>query len=242
MDEKTRPTACRRSEPYTRRAQAAVLTARKQAAADAARVDQARAVLVMADAKVRVADASFEKAQVMVAYTKITSPYDGVDRRTATSIAVRFIRTPDQGGQIPLLCVDRMDLMHVVVQIPEQGSAVYAIPATRPRSGSMLCRITLLKGDHLTRRGCRRSGNTHHAGSKLICRTRPGLIRDGMYGKVDIELEPAPAGVTISSACLVGDQQHGKSQVFVVQQGKARLTAREGGQGYRRLCRSPGGA
>ncbi len=51
-----------------------------------------------------------------------------------------------------------------------------------------------------------------------------GLIRDGMYGKVDIELEPAPAGVTISSACLVGDEQHGKSQVFVVQQGKARLT------------------
>ncbi len=114
------------AEAAVREASSAVLTARKQAAADAARVDQARADLVMADAKVRVADASFEKAQVMVAYTKITSPYDGVITRR-NFYRGAFIRAPDQGGQIPLLCVDRMDLMRVVVQIPDKE-----VPYTNP--------------------------------------------------------------------------------------------------------------
>jgi multidrug efflux pump subunit AcrA (membrane-fusion protein) len=49
------------------------------------------------------------------------------------------------------------------------------------------------------------------------------LLRDHMYGRVDIELEKAPDGVSIPSACLVGNVTDGKARAFVVEEGKARL-------------------
>jgi RND family efflux transporter MFP subunit len=208
------------AEGAVRAAHRAVLTARQQAAADEARVAQARADLVMAQAKVRVAEASLEKAQVMVAYTKITSPYDGVITRR-NFYRGAFIRAPDQGGQIPLLCVDRMDLMRVVVQIPDRE-----VPYTNPGDKAKV-RLDALP-DHafagqISRVADAEDPETRAMRIEIDLPNPAGLIRDGMYGKVDIELEPAPAGVTISSACLVGNEQHGKSQLFVVKEGKARL-------------------
>jgi HlyD family secretion protein len=208
------------AEGASRAARSAVRTAQQQAVADAARVDQARADLLMSQAKVRVAEASLEKAQVMVAYTKITSPYDGVITRR-NFYRGAFIRTPDQGGQIPLLCVDRIDLMRVVVQIPDRE-----VPYSNPGDKAKV-RLDALP-DHafagqISRVADAEDPETRAMRIEIDLPNQAGLIRDGMYGKVDIELEPAPAGVTISSACLVGNEQHGKGQVFVVQQGKARL-------------------
>jgi multidrug efflux pump subunit AcrA (membrane-fusion protein) len=48
-------------------------------------------------------------------------------------------------------------------------------------------------------------------------------IRDHMYGRVEIELGSPLAGVTVPSACLVGDTSAGKSQLFVVIDGHAKL-------------------
>jgi multidrug efflux pump subunit AcrA (membrane-fusion protein) len=49
------------------------------------------------------------------------------------------------------------------------------------------------------------------------------LIRDHMYGRVEIELEEAPHGVTIPSSSLVGDVIDGKGQLFVVVDALAKL-------------------
>jgi RND family efflux transporter MFP subunit len=208
------------AEGAVRAAHAAIRTAQQQAAADAAKVEQARADSLMAQAKVRVAQASLEKAQVMVLYTKITSPYDGVITHR-NFYRGAFIRTPDQGGQIPLLCVDRMDLMRVVVQIPDRE-----VPYTQPGDKATV-RLDALPNQafvgKISRVADAEDPETRAMRIEIDLPNPSGLIRDGMYGKVDIELEPAPAGVTIPSACLVGNEEHGKSEVFVVEQGKARL-------------------
>jgi HlyD family secretion protein len=208
------------AEAAEREAHSAVLTARQQAAADAARVEQARADLLMAQAKVRVAEASLEKAQVMVAYTKITSPYDGVVTRR-NFYRGAYIRTPDQGGQIPLLCVDRMDKMRIIVQIPDRE-----VPYTQPGDKAKV-RLDALPNlafsGEISRVADSEDPATRAMRVEIDLPNPAGLIRDAMYGKVDIELEPAPAGVTIPSACLVGDSQRGQAEVFLVQQGKVRL-------------------
>jgi len=49
------------------------------------------------------------------------------------------------------------------------------------------------------------------------------IVRDQMYGRVEITLDEALHGVTIPSACLVGDAADGKGQVYVVENGRAKL-------------------
>jgi RND family efflux transporter MFP subunit len=51
------------------------------------------------------------------------------------------------------------------------------------------------------------------------------IIRDGMYGQVEIELEPAAPGITIPSACLFGAAKAGEAKVFIAADGKVRLTS-----------------
>ena len=120
-----------------------------------------------------------------------------------------------------MLFVDRMDLMRVVVQIPDRE-----VPYTQPGDKATV-RLDALPNQafvgQISRVADAEDPETRAMRIEIDLPNPAGLIRDGMYGKVDIELEPAPAGVTIPSACLVGNEQHGKSQVFIVQQGKARL-------------------
>ena len=101
-----------------RSAQAAVVTARAQLSAAEARVEQAKADVGSARADVDAAAADLAKAEVLLDYTRITSPYDGV-------VTLRnfhegdFIRSASEGGLIPVLSVKRNDLMRVIILVPD---------------------------------------------------------------------------------------------------------------------------
>jgi HlyD family secretion protein len=161
-----------------------------------------------------VLEAQHNRSKVMASYTQITSPYDGVITSRNFHRGA-FVRSPEQGGQIPLLSVDRTDLMRVQVRIPERevpyiqpGDRVkvrfdalphreFTVPVSRiaqsqdPASRTMLAEIDLENPDH--------------------------EIRDQMYGRVEIALDDALKGVTIPSTCLVGDVSNSQGQVFVVE-------------------------
>ncbi|HEY5313530.1 MAG TPA: efflux RND transporter periplasmic adaptor subunit [Pirellulales bacterium] len=203
-----------------RAAHSAVLTAQQQVAAAEARVESARADLLVSKAKVRVAEANVGKAQVMVAYTQITSPYDGVVTHRNFHRGA-FIRAPDQGGQVPLLVVERTDLMRIVVQIPDRE-----VPFTQPGDPATIRFDALpripFKG-RVARIAESEDLDTRTMRVEIDLPNPKGLLRDAMYGRVEIELEPAHGGVTIPSACFVGDIQDGKAKVFVVEQGVVRL-------------------
>ena len=47
-----------------------------------------------------------------------------------------------------------------------------------------------------------------------------GLLRDGMYGRAIIELEPPSNNLTIPSTCLIQQDGHGEGAVFVVRDSK----------------------
>src|SRR5262249_44122546 len=109
-----------------RAAPAAIPSAEGVVAASAAKVEQAEADVLDAEAAVKVAAADLEKAQVMVKFATIVSNYDGV-------IAQRnyfphdFIKSANQGSQLPLFVVERTDKMRVVVQVPDRD-----VPYTDP--------------------------------------------------------------------------------------------------------------
>ena len=185
-----------------RAAHSAVLTAQQQVAAAEARVESARADLLVSKAKVRVAEASVGKAKVMVSYTQITSPYDGVITHRNFHRGA-FIRSADQGGEMPLLIVDRTDLMRIVVQIPDREVPFTCSPVIRPRSASTPCRARRSRAASPASPKAK-TDESRPCGSKSTCRIPTADSRRHVRPRGD-RTGPAHGGVTIPSACFAGD-------------------------------------
>jgi RND family efflux transporter MFP subunit len=203
-----------------RAAQSSVVAAEQQALAAESRVALAKADLDVTKAKLRVAESQLERVKVIAGYTRIVSPYDGV-------VTLRnfhrgaYIRSPDQGGQVPLLAVDYTDRMRVLVRIPERE-----VPFIQAGDKAAV-KFDALPSREFTGTVARIAESEDSATRTMLAEVdvdNPDhVIRDHMYGRVEIELEAAPQGVTIPSHCLVGDVVDDSGQVFVVEDGVARL-------------------
>jgi HlyD family secretion protein len=204
-----------------RAARAAILTAKAQVTADAAKVDQALADVTDADAAIKVADAELARAQVLVKFATIVSPYDGVVTQR-NYFRGDFVKAATEGGSpLPMFMVERTDKMRVVVQIPDRD-----VPYADPGDPATV-EIDALPGRKFEAK-ISRIGNSEDAQTRLMrveidLPNPQGRIRKGMYGRVTILLEKAGDGLSIPSAALVGKVNEGKAAVYVVRSGKALL-------------------
>jgi len=198
--------------------EAAIRTAQADVEAKKAKVAQAEADVKNAQAKVKVATAALNKAKVFVAYLKIVSPYDGIITHRSFHIGA-FIRAADQGGQTPLLTVARMDLMRVVVRIPERF-----VPITDP-GDSALVELDALAGHKFTGKVSRIANSVDRVDKTMRVEVdlpnNSNRLRDGMFGRVTIQLSKATNDLTVPSASLVGDPEGKGFFVFVVRDGRA---------------------
>lgn len=203
-----------------RASQAAVLTAQADLASKQALIEQAQSDLIEAKANVGVAQANLDKANVMVAYTRITSPYDGV-------ITLRsfhrgdFIRSASEGGSVPVLAVARTDVMRVVIPVPDRE-----VPFTDKGDKAIIV-LDALPGREFPGAVSRYSESENpqdrNMRTEVDLENRDGTLREGMYGRVTILLEPAaPGSVTVPSSSLLKQSSIGDGEVYVVRGGKAR--------------------
>ena len=98
------------------------------AARDAARVS-AEADVGAAEAQVKVAKANERRTAAMLAYTKVTAPYDGVItvRNANTGDYVQAAtgdKTTSRGS--PMFVIARDDLVRIFVDVPEDKRATSA--------------------------------------------------------------------------------------------------------------------
>lgn len=204
-----------------RAAETGVLAAREQATAAGARVELADADLEVARSNVQIAEAGLAKAKLLASFAEIISPYDGVvtARRFHRG---EFVRAADRGSETPLVSVGRTELIRVVVQIPDRE-----VPFAHP-------------GDPVTVEFDSLSGRTFTGTLARVAQSEDpttrtmraevdlpnhdnGPIIDQMYGRMQIELEPAAQSAMLPSTCLVGDLNGGTGRVFIVRNGTARL-------------------
>ncbi|MDB5390524.1 MAG: efflux transporter periplasmic adaptor subunit [Planctomycetaceae bacterium] len=202
-------------------AKAAVVTAQAQVAAAQAKIDAASADLKNAEAEVQVAEANLAKSKVFLNYTKIVSPYDGVVTLRSFHRGA-FIREATAGGAVPVLRVERSDLMRVVVQVPDLDVPFVNVgdPAT--------IQIATLPGINFKGKVSRCAESEDHETRTM--RTEIDLpnpdhrLRDGMYGRVIIKLQAgSKSAFTVPASTLVGKSENSKGQIYVVRDGKARL-------------------
>lgn len=203
-------------------AKAKVATARSQVIACNAKVVEARANHEEAKARVAVANADVEKSEVLIEFSKITSPYDGVI--TARTFHVGdFIQSADQGVRTPVLQVQKVDVMRLIVQMPDRD-----VPFTDV-GDPIEFKVDGLGGElrhgKVSRVSHSEDERTRSMRTEVDLNNADRKIRDGMYGQVVVQLQPAnPNAVHIPSACLVGKSKREGPKVFVCQNGILHLT------------------
>jgi len=202
-------------------AQEGVTSAKANVAAMAAKIQAAEADVKEAEAQVRVAQADLEKTQVLVRFATVNAPFDGVVTQR-NFFPSDFVRAANEGGaHVPLLTVQRTDLMRVVVQIPDRD-----VPFCDPGDPAIL-EIDALPGQQLKFKVSRVARSEDHETRlmriELDLPNPTGKISNGMYGRVTIILDKSDL-LSVPTSCLVGKSQDGKGSVFVVRNGKALLT------------------
>lgn len=208
-------------------ARASIVSSKSQVAAAKARIASAEADVLDAKAKVRLAKAKTARAQVFVDYLKIISPYDGVITRRSFHVG-DFIRAADQGGATPLLTVARTDLMRVIVQVPERD-----VPYTDVGDAAFI-EMDALAGQIFSGKVARFANSedrlTRTMRTEVDVPNPKDRLRDGMFGRVTIQIETGESGMTVPSSAVVPEPQSKKTAVFVVKNGKAHRTLVEIGQ------------
>ena len=196
--------------------------ARALVASAAAKIEKAKADLVDAEAEVDVAKANLAKAKVYTDYMRITAPYDGV-------ITLRgfhrgdFIRGADQNGVLPILTVERTDIVRLVVYIPDGD-----VPFTQPGDETST-EIDAIPSHKFTGKVSRiafsEDKKTKTMRTEIDLPNEQGLLRNGMYGRTKLMLHPGdPKLFTVPSSALVGSTKGSKGTLYVVRDGIALKT------------------
>jgi RND family efflux transporter MFP subunit len=203
----------------------AVTTAKAQKDAAWAKVEQAKADVTEAEANEKVAVAEEERIDVLLGFSKIHAPFNGrVTRRYVSEGA--FIRSGRLGAAMPIVSLDRTDLLRCVVQIPDRD-----VPHADAGDTADI-EIDTLRGKKYKGKICRtqeaEDPQTRTMRIEIDLknrkdeRTGKDELRPGMFGKVTIALHRSGEGLTLPSDCLLGDvTEGGKAQVIVVRDGRA---------------------
>lgn len=204
-----------------------VNAATERANAAKAKIVQAEADLDEAKADVGVADAELAKSQVLLSYTVIKSPYTGVVTKRTFHLG-DFIKSADQGGTVPMLAVERTDLMRVVVQVPDRD-----VPYVS-QGDPAIVEIDALPGVKFETKGGNKVAVSRWADAEdpatrtmrteIDVKNTDGKLRHGMYGRVTIVLDAGtPKALRVPSSALVGKAEGGKGTVRVVRGGKVHV-------------------
>jgi RND family efflux transporter MFP subunit len=212
----------------------AVAAATQRETAGKARVKQAEADLRYAKADLEATKAKLEKSQTMLDYTIIKSPYTGTITKRNFHRG-DFIRSADSGGdRIPLLAVERTDVMRIIVQVPERDAPFVDVGDPARVDVDALPGIALkpIVGDKLvvSRFAESEDAHTRMMRTEVHVKNPDRKLRRGMFGRVQLTLQLGdPSSVRIPSAALVGRAEGGKATVRVERDGKAFIVTVQSG-------------
>ncbi|MBV8487194.1 MAG: efflux RND transporter periplasmic adaptor subunit [Planctomycetaceae bacterium] len=202
-------------------AQSGILTADARLAEAKAAVELAEADLVTAKAEVAIAEASLKNAQVMQSYTRIEAPFDGVITFRGEGVhRGAFIRSASDGISEPLLTVAWTDVMRTIIEIPDKDMA-YCNPGDPAIVGVDAIKGRTFKGV-VSRMADAEDLKNRTMRVEVDLPNPKGILRDGMWGRGIIQLEPPSKNLTVPSTCLIDQNDKGEGTVFVVRDGKVK--------------------
>jgi HlyD family secretion protein len=190
-----------------------------------AKLKQARADLAAAAAHVKVAQAELDHASVLLAYAKVTAPYDGVITKRLVHPGA-FIQSASNGNGDALFHLVGLDRFRIVVDLPETDSAWVKVgqPAT--------FRVDALRGQQIQGKVARFAdaldGNTRTMRVEVAMEEPNAALRPGMYGSATITLADHEDALLVPANVLVTGS--GAPSVMIASNGRAEQRAIELGQ------------
>jgi HlyD family secretion protein len=202
----------------------AVTNAKAELLVKQARLTQAEAELKNTQSGVEVAKLELDKAKLVLERSRIVAPYDGVVTGR-NHFAGDFVSAGETARQ-PVLILQRMDLLRAVVLVPDRD--VHLIEAGLPA----VVTIDALPGKEFAAKVARfalaEDPRTATMRTEIDLPNAELLLRPGMTGRARLRLKPAdPKALRLPwGAVLQLGEAHGKvsTSVYVVRDGKARLT------------------
>jgi RND family efflux transporter MFP subunit len=215
----------RAAEAALTAARATVMTAEANRKVEQAKLLQAQADLAGAQARLKVAQADLEQASILLRYSKITAPYDGVITQRLVHPGA-FIQSGATGKADPLLTIARVDLLRIVTEISESDSAWIKV-------GQMaMLQVDAARGQRFPGKVARLADALDKKSRTMLVEveldTPTDLLRPGMYGSVTITLADYPDALLLPTSALLAGAD--KPSVMIVSDGKAHR--QEIGLGY----------
>jgi HlyD family secretion protein len=183
-----------------------------------ANVQKSRADLVAAAAHQQVAVANLARAKTMLAYAEIKAPFDGVITRR--NIDTGHYVHPVTGGMTePLLVIAQTDKVRVYVDVPEMEAPLVD---AGDKADTAVVHVQSLGGKGINGAVTRTSWSLDKSNRSLraeIDLSNPGgILRPGMYGKVDILLDQRNDVLTLPLTAIV--REGGDSYCCTIESGK----------------------
>jgi HlyD family secretion protein len=181
--------------------EAKVGSAQATARESEAKRNKAKADHAAAKAKVQVAQAEEGRAAALLEYSKIRAPYDGVV--TSRNVHTGYYLTGT--GVKPLFVVARMDIVRVMVDVPEADAAFISdgVPA---RIRCQMIKDQDFQGK-VTRSSWSLDAKARTLRAEIDLPNPQGKLRPGMYAYVTFKAE-SPIGFALPAAAVLtqGDQ------------------------------------
>lgn len=196
-------------------AQAGIETADAQLSEARAAVELAHADLNTAKSEISIAEANLEKARVMASYTRIEAPFDGVITFRGEGVhRGAFIRAATEGSMEPLLTVAWTDVMRTIVPVPDLH-VPYANPGD-PATVRLDAHGAMVFTGKISRTSEAEDLKDRTMRVEIDLPNKDGRLRDGMYGRTVIQLEPPSNNLAVPASALIDHGTAGEATVYVV--------------------------
>ncbi len=182
-------------------AEAGVASAEASERVEQARLKQSRANHILAQSRLKVAQAELAQVEILLDYAVIRAPYDGIvtERHVHTG---DFAQSAANGTADPLFTVMRETPLRIVVDIPEvdAGWVRPGLPATLSVDGikSHQCACVVQRVAEML------DPRTHAMRVEVEVTERVEGLRPGMYGAVTISDTPPSQPIRVGAAARLG--------------------------------------
>jgi RND family efflux transporter MFP subunit len=215
------PERSQESEKQFEAAGAAAEAVKAQIDTRRAKLRSLAADIVVATAKIQVAEAEVHNLAVLIGYATLTAPFDGV-------ITKRWV---DRGATIkdagaPLLTIMRIDTVRVLLDVPEKDVPLVDALDSRPDLGEpgdpVTLRISALAGivpngeftGRIQRMAQALDPNTRTMRAEVHLKNPDGHLRPGMFGRAVILLDKRTDVMTLPATAL--QLRFGRPEIYYV--------------------------
>ncbi len=187
------------AEATTREMQAKADSARAAFSEAQANIGKARADEAAAAARIQVSQADLARAQTMLGYTEIKSPYDGTITQRAIDSG-HFVQPAGNNGK-PLMVVARTDQVRIFLDVPELEASY--VDAGDPAK----VRVQAAASKEIDAKVVRTSWSlleaNHSLRAEIDLPNPDGMLRPGMFATVTIQLAEADKALVVPATAIV---------------------------------------